>query len=319
MKGKVLITDPVHDLLQDGLVQMGYDVDYRPEIQQERVHDIIADYVGLIINSKIKAGMQLFERAEHLKFIGRLGSGLEVIDQAAAKEKGIHFFNSPEGNRDAVAEHAMGMLLSLMNNIHIADREVRDALWMREVNRGVELKGKTVGIIGYGNTGSEFAQRLQGFGVKILAYDKYKSNYGNKYVLESTLDAVLFESDVLSLHIQLTDESHHLINRQLINKLGKAIYLVNTSRGGVVNTADLIYGIKAGKILGAALDVLENEHLAVLQGEELAVFEELVKERRVLLTPHIAGWTHESKKRIAEVVLDKVRQFEMQSEQGFGT
>jgi D-3-phosphoglycerate dehydrogenase len=312
MKGKVLVTDPVHHLLLEGLTAMGYEVDYLPETSQDKVLAIISDYTGLIINSKIHADMQLIHQGTRLQFIGRLGSGLEVIDQVYAKEKGIYYFNTPEGNRDAVAEHAIGMLLSLLNNIHKADREVRNHQWLREINRGTELGGKTVGIIGFGNTGQAFAQRLKGFGVKVLAYDKYTSHYGNEYVMESTLDDIFFQADVVSLHIQLTEDTYHLFNRQFFEKFRKPIYLVNTARGKVVDTTDLIYGMQTGKILGAALDVLENEQISSLTGTELTIFEDLIKEQRVLLTPHVAGWTHESKRRIAEVVLHKLRLYETQ-------
>lgn len=309
MKGKVLVTDPVHPLLLKGLLDMGFEPDYRPTIERFEVLDIISGYTGLIINSKILADVQLIDLAVHLEFIGRLGSGLEVIDQAYAKKKGIFFFNSPEGNKDAVAEHAVGMLLGLLNNIPKADREVRNYLWNREPNRGTELGGKTVGIIGFGHTGSAFAQRLSGFGVHILAYDKYKTGFATQQVKECGLDEIFDQADIVSLHVQLTEETKYMVNRAFIERLKKPVYLVNTSRGMVVDTHALVWALGEGKILGAALDVLEQEKLDKLTLQQQADFEELRKNDKVLLTPHIAGWTHESKEKIAELILYKLKDF----------
>jgi D-3-phosphoglycerate dehydrogenase len=234
---------------------------------------------------------------------------LEVIDQAYARKKGIFFFNSPEGNRDAVAEHAVGMLLGLLNNISKADREVRNNLWNREPNRGTELGGKTVGIIGYGNTGSAFAKRLVGFGVQILAYDKYKTGFATETVQECSMEDVFAKADIISLHVQLTDETRYLVDRAFIEQFKKPIYLVNTSRGMVVNTHDLVWALGEDKILGAALDVLEQEKLDKLTLQQRANLDVLQQNNKVLLTPHIAGWTHESKQKIAELILYKLKDF----------
>jgi D-3-phosphoglycerate dehydrogenase / 2-oxoglutarate reductase len=305
---KVLITDPVHPLLLQELEGMGYVVDYEPAIDQEGVIKVISEYTGLIINSKILAGVQLIDQGVRLKFIGRLGAGLEVIDQAYASAKGIKCFNTPEGNCDAVAEHAMGMLLGLMNHISRADAQVRKGQWLREPNRGVELGGKTVGIIGYGNTGAAFAKRLAGFDVQIMAYDKYKSGFGTGTVEETRLNAIYEHADVISLHVQLTSETNFLVNKKFIKEVKKPFYLINTSRGKVVNTEDLLWALNEGLILGAALDVLENEKLETFSEKELLQFERLVAHSNVLLTPHVAGWTKESKEKIAKTMAYKIKE-----------
>ena len=306
MKGRILITDPVHQILIDGLQQLGYEVDYLPETNQAAVLQIISQYVGLIINSKISADMQLIDRGLHLKFIGRLGSGLEVIDQVHAERKGIIFFNSPEGNRDSVAEHTLGMMLCLLNHIHIANWEVHNRKWLREQNRGTELKGKTIGIIGFGNTGKAVAEKLSGFGVQIRAYDKYVHGYGNGLLREVQLQEIFEQADIVTLHVQLTPETANMVNKDFISRFSKPVYLVNTSRGGVLSAEGLIWGLEQGKILGAALDVLEQEKLEAMDKRQIHEFDQLASFNNVLFTPHIAGWTYESKKRIAEVVLNKV-------------
>lgn len=307
-KGKILITDPVHPILIEELEGLNYEVDYQPSIDQQGVIDVIPLYTGLIINSKINAGVQLIDKGERLKFIGRLGAGLEVIDQPYATSKGIQYFNTPEGNCDAVAEHAIGMLLGMMNHINRADAQVRKGQWIREPNRGVELGGKTVGIIGYGNTGFAFAKKLTGFDLRILAYDKYKSGFGTRTIEETRLNVIHEQADVVSLHVQLTPETHYLVNKSFIQRFSKPFYLVNTSRGNVVCTEDILWGLDEGLILGAALDVLENEKLDKLNEKELKVFERLVNHSKVLLTPHVAGWTKESKEKIAKTMAYKIKE-----------
>ena len=307
MKPKVLVTDPVHDLLISGLEEMGFEVVYRPEIKYNEALGVVGAYEGIIINSKIKAGVQLIDAGQRLKFIGRLGSGLDVIDEGYATEKNIRYFNTPEANCDAVAEHALGMLLSLLNNICHANNELHHGNWSREPNRGTELGGKTVGIIGYGNTGRAFAQRLQGFNVQVLAYDKYIGGFGKGHVQEATLQTLFDEADFLSLHTQLTDETRYMVNADFLKRFRKPFYLMNTSRGQVVRTADLLEAVSHGIVLGAALDVLENEKPDTYSEDEQKLFERLTREPRILLTPHIAGWTRESKQKIAESVLCKVR------------
>jgi D-3-phosphoglycerate dehydrogenase len=304
---KILITDQLHPLLQQGLEQDGFTVDYRPDISAEEVLEIIPAYEGLVINSKVYAGKELIDRAPKLKFICRAGSGLEVIDTTYAAQKNIAAFNSPEGNRTAVAEHALGMLLNLMNHISIADAQLRNYEWKREENRGNELTGKTVGIIAYGHNAQAFAKVLQGFDVQVRAYDKYLQGYGGGYVKEATLAEIFESADVLSLHLPLTDETKYMIDYNFLSSFKKPVWFVNISRGKVLHTADLLRCLTEGKIKGAALDVFENEKLSTFTAAEKQVFDALLAEKRVLLTPHIAGWTHESKQKIAEVLLEKIR------------
>ncbi len=306
---KILITDAAHHELVEGLTKLGFTVDYKPEISVEEVMSSIAGYFGLIINSRVPANRTLLECATQLKFVCRLGSGLEVIDLECAKELGIAAFNSPEGNRVAVAEHALGLLLCLMNNISKANAEVKQGHWIREANRGEELSGKTVGLIAYGNNAQAFAKILSGFDVRCLAYDKYLKNFSSNYVTESSLDRIFEEADVLSIHLPLTQETRFMINYDFLASFKKKIWLINTARGKVLRTADLIRCLDEGNIRGAALDVLENEKLHTLSNEEKVVFQRLATHERVLLTPHVAGWTHQSKKKIAEVLLHKIKTF----------
>lgn len=306
---RALITDDVHPLLIDELKAMGYEVDFRPDITAEETAEIIAPYSGLIINSKIFCGEELLRRAPNLRWVGRLGSGMEVIDTKACDIHGVRYFNSPEGNRNAVAEHALGLLLNILNNISISYNEVRQRQWIREPNRGTELSGKTVGIIAFGNTGEAFSKVLAGFDVHILAYDKYKKGFGNDRVKESTMEEIYAKADIISLHLPLTPETKYLADKQFFGSFAKPIYCINTSRGKVVDTAALFYAVKSGHVKAAALDVLENEKINQLSSSEQEWFDGLVAEKRILLTPHIAGWTHESKRKIAEVVVSRVRSF----------
>ena len=306
---KVLITDDVHILLIEGLQQMGFEVVFRPDISFEETLAAIEPFTGLIINSKIFCGPELLDKAPKLKWIGRLGSGMEVIDRAACDARGVKYFNSPEGNRNAVAEHALGLLLNLMNNITKSNNEVKAGKWIREPNRGEELSGKTVGIIAFGNTGEAFAKILSGFDVQILAYDKYKSGFGNEAVKESSLEEIFEKADIVSLHLPLTDETKYMVDESFLNSFRKPIYLINTSRGKVLKTTALLSAIRSGKVKAAAMDVLENEKIAQLNAQEQEWFDALCKEERIILTPHIAGWTIESKRKIAEVVLSTLKGF----------
>lgn len=304
---KILITDEVHPLLIEGLELAGYVVDYLPNIKPDEVLAAIGDYEGLIVNSKVYVGKEMLDRAVQLKFVCRAGSGLEMIDLEYAKQKGVVAFNSPEGNRNAVAEHALGMLLNLMNHISKADAEVRNHEWKREENRGHELSGKTVGLIAFGNTAQAFAKLLRGFEVRVLAYDKYYQGFSTDYIFESSLQQIFEEAEIVSLHLPLTNETEYLVDYTFLSSFKKNYWLLNTSRGKVMRTIDLIKCLEEGKIVGAALDVLENERLNALSEEENAVFGKLIQDKRVLLTPHIAGWTHESKRKIAEVLLRRIR------------
>lgn len=303
---KVLITDGVHQLLINGLEDRNYEVDYQPNIKLDEVHAIIRDYEGIIINTKTVLDRSLLDKATQLKFVGRLGSGLEIIDLEYAQEKGVYCFNTPEGNRNAVAEHALGLILNLFNNINISANEVASAVWNREENRGEELEGKTVGIIGYGNTGQSFAKKLRGFDVEVLGYDKFKSNFGTEFVKEVQLEEVYKKADVLSLHLPLTDDTFNWLDEARINRFEKDFYVINTSRGKVLKQADLLKYLQKSKILGAGLDVLENEKLGTFDKVEKYVFEGLNSLKNVIITPHIAGWTHQSKLKIAQVVLDNI-------------
>ncbi|MBS1595437.1 MAG: hypothetical protein JST90_14060 [Bacteroidetes bacterium] len=306
---RALITDDVHPLLIEELKGMGYEVDFRPDITAEETANIIAPYSGLIINSKIFCGEELLAKAPNLKWVGRLGSGMEVIDTKACEAYGVKYFNSPEGNRNAVAEHALGLLLNILNNISTSYNEVRQGQWIREPNRGTELSGKTVGIIAFGNTGEAFSKVLNGFDVNILAYDKYKKGFGNDRVKEATMEEIFAAADIVSLHLPLTPETQHLVDQKFFESFAKPIYFINTSRGKVVETTALLHAVKSGHVKAAALDVLENEKIQNLSGAEQEWFDSLVAEKRILLTPHIAGWTHESKRKIAEVVVSRVKAF----------
>ena len=303
VRGKILITDEVHPLLPEGLAEMGFDVQYRPEITAAQVMDAIDGFEGLVINSKVYVGKEMLDKAQHLKFVCRAGSGLEVIDLSYAKTKNVIAFNSPEGNRNAVAEFALGALLNMMRNISTSNAQVKQQLWKREENRGVELSGKTVGLIAFGNTGQAFAKLLAGFDARVLAYDKYYHGFTKDYVVESSLEQIFEEADVLSLHLPLTEETKNMIDYDFLSSFKKPYWFINTSRGKVLRTNDMVRCLAEDKIIAASLDVLENEKLASFSSEEEKTFELLISNQRIFLSPHIAGWTHESKRKIAEVLL----------------
>lgn len=309
MKQKILITDKVHHLLPQGLEELGFDVLYDTSIGMEQLPDIIAGYTGVVINSKIKMTRAIIDKAVQLKFIGRLGSGMEIIDVPYARSKGITCINSPEGNRDAVAEHAIGMLLALNNNLIVADAEVRKMEWHREKNRGVELKGKTLGIIGLGNTGSSVAKKMSSWELKIISYDKYRTDYGSEldFVERVTLEDILNQADVITLHLPLTDETRHMVDRTFLQKCKKMPVLINTSRGSVVKTEDLLEALEKNWISGACLDVFENEKPSNYSIGEKALYESLFMHNNLIVSPHIAGWTHESLEKIASVLLEKIK------------
>lgn len=306
----VLFVDSTHYRLPEKLSQSGFNCDYKSDITPENIIKIIPKYDGVIIRSKIKIDKTIIDAATNLKFIGRVGAGLENIDVEYATQKGVKCFNSPEGNRDAVGEQALGMLLTLFNNILKADAEVRAGKWIREGNRGLEIKGKTVGIIGYGNMGGAFAQRLKGFEANVIAYDKYKINYSDEFVAEKELEDLFEQTDILSLHIPLTEETKFIVNDKFINRFKNDIYIINTARGKVLKTEDLVKNMKSGKVLGTALDVLEYEQVSfenLHSGNDLPeAFQYLIKSNNVVLTPHIAGWTHESNIKLSEYLADKI-------------
>lgn len=307
---RVLITDDCHPLLTDGLSKLGYVCDYLPEISPDATLAAIPEYEGLIINSKILVNRTFLDAAVKLRFVGRLGSGMEIVDRPYAAEKGVAVVSSPEGNRNAVAEQALGMLLALANNLIRGDRQVRQNVWEREANRGFELSGRTIGLIGFGHTGSQFARKLQGMNMRVMAYDKYKTTgYAAEmpWVEETTLETIQQEAEIISLHLPLTEETRFIVNRQFIQNCKKGFILINTARGKCVHTADLIEGLENKSIAGACLDVFENEKPHTYTESELQLYEKLHQFDQVVFSPHVAGWTHESKRLLAEVLLHKIK------------
>ncbi|MBB5624161.1 D-3-phosphoglycerate dehydrogenase [Pedobacter cryoconitis] len=306
MNGKILIVDDLHPVFKSRAEQLGYEVDDRPLITRAETLAVISGYDGIAVRTKFKIDRELMEAAPGLKFVARAGAGLDNIDEAYAKERNIKLLNAPEGNRDAVGEHAMGMLLSLINTHRKADIEIRNGIWDREGNRGWELKGKTVGIIGYGFMGSSMARKLSGFEVKVLAYDKYKTGFSDAYAQECSMEEIVKHSDVLSLHIPLTSETRQMVDEEYLYHFKKNIFFINTARGEIVNTKAVLAAIKSGKILGAGLDVLEVEKFPALAEQEW--FAELKESEKVILTPHVGGWTFDSYRKISEVLADKLEQ-----------
>ncbi|MFN4080745.1 MAG: NAD(P)-dependent oxidoreductase [Saprospiraceae bacterium] len=309
MSNSVLITDDCHEYLRDGLAGMGYRCDFEPDITDPQTRERIPDYAGLIVNSKIRVDRDFLDRASRLKFIGRLGSGMEMIDRDYAAQRGVRVIGSPAGNANAVAEQALGMLLALAANLARAGREMRQLIWRREANRGWELMGKTIGIIGFGHTGRRFGGKLAGLGVRILAYDKYKTDYasGMSWVQEADLEQIQREADVISLHLPLTPETAGLVDARFLASCKPGVALINTSRGACVRTADLLDALRCGQVSGACLDVFENEKPHTYTPQEEAMYRELLNLDQVVATPHIAGWTRESKYRMAEILLDGIR------------
>ncbi len=306
---KVLFIESVHDILHKRLEDAGYACDFRYEMSRVQLLEIASSYEGVVVRSRIKLDREFIDAAPNLRFIARSGSGLENIDLDYAQSKAISVYNSPEGNRDAVGEHAVGMLLMLLNNLRQADADVRAGRWPREENRGSEIAGKTVGIIGYGVMGSALAQKLSGFGARVIAHDKYKSQYGDAVVREVSLEGLKAEADIVSLHLPLNDETHYYADASFFNSFAKPIYFINTARGKNTNTQALVDALKSGKVRGACLDVIEYEK-ASLEGLEqdpsLTAMRELIGMPNVVLSPHIAGWTHESYEKLSSVLADKL-------------
>lgn len=306
---RILFIDSVHNRLQKELEAVGLVCDLQYDWDSDKIAAELPNYTGIVIRSRIKLDKEIISKGANLKFIARAGAGMENIDIHFAHSMGIHCLHAPEGNRDAVGEHALGMLLCLFNNICRADKEVRGGKWIREGNRGIELQGKTVGIIGYGNMGSAFAQRLKGFGVNVLAYDKYKKGFSDEYAREASLEELFEKADVLSLHVPLTDETRFMVDDAFLAKFKKNIYLINTARGKMVKTDGLVKHLKQGKVLGACLDVLEYESLSfeAMKPENMPEpLQYLISSDKVILTPHIAGWTHESNEKIAAALASKI-------------
>jgi D-3-phosphoglycerate dehydrogenase len=307
MKGKILIVDDLHPVFKERATAMGYEVHDEPLITRAQTLATIADYVGIAVRTKFKIDQELMVAAPNLKFIARAGAGLDNIDVAFAKQRDITLLNAPEGNMDAVGEHATGLLLSLMNNFRNADTEVRNGIWDREGNRGYELKGRTVGSIGYGFLGQSFAKKLSGFDVNVIAYDKYKTGFTDAYAKEVSMEEIVKQSDVLSLHIPLTAETRQLVDDEYLLHFRKPIFFINTARGEVVNTKAVLSAIKNNKIIGAGLDVLEVEKFPTLAAQDW--FNDLKSSGKVILTPHVGGWTFESYRKISEVLAEKLDAF----------
>jgi D-3-phosphoglycerate dehydrogenase len=305
----ILLIDTVHPSFKKGIEELGYSFTDGTTWSNDKILEELHNYTGILVRSKITLDKNFFDKAPNLKFIARAGAGIEHIDIEEAKKRNIAIITAPEGNRDSVGEHSIGMLLSLTNNLSKADKEIREGKWIREDNRGYEIQGKTVGIIGYGYMGSAFAQRLSGFDCKVIAYDKYKKNFSDKLVIEVSLQTLFDETDILSLHIPLTEETNYMVNDGFINLFAKSIFIINTSRGKIINTKDLVKSIKTAKIRGAALDVLEYENQSFESKGEITdkeTYDYLINSNKVILTPHIAGWTFESYKKIAEVLVAKI-------------
>lgn len=306
MSRKALITAKVHEYLINRLEKSGYEVIYRPSITYDEAIATIPECTGMIVTTRLKVDRQLLNSAGQLQWIGRLGSGMELIDVPYAESKGIRCVSSPEGNCDAVGEQALGMLLCLMNNVLKSNLELRRGIWERDGNRGFELNGKTVGIIGYGHTGGAFVRKLQGFDVQVLAYDKYKTGFSAGFVKEAAMEQLYAEADVVSIHLPLTDETYHLANAAFFSAFAKPVYFLNTARGKIVNTPDIIAALESGTIAGACLDVLENEKLSAYSAAEQQQFEKLLQFPNVVMTPHIAGYSHEASIKMPQYVLDKL-------------
>lgn len=339
-KLKVLFVDSTHPVLKEELLSMNFICDDLSSFSDRSFEELLPEYHGIVIRSKVTLDKAILEKAKNLKFIARAGAGMESIDVEYAESHGIACIKAPEGNKDAVADHALGMILTLFKKLHIADNEVKRGLWHRESNRGTELTGKTAGIIGCGFTGGGVAKRLKGFDVNVLAYDKYKSNFSDEHVTEVTMERIYEEADIVFLHLPLTEETEYMVNDEFIQRFKKNIYLVNTSRGKVVKTEDLVANLKTGKILGACLDVLEYESASFERLKGLGMWtnnrgrdinklgawlmklgvwqyrhpvQYLVKSENVVLTPHIAGWSHESYKKISQILADKIRELGLTS------
>lgn len=306
---KVLFIDSVHPILEQRLRKLQFDCETDYNSNRVELLSKISHYQGLVVRSKTPIDKEFLTAATQLKFIARSGAGLENIDLEEAQKRGIQLFSAPEGNMQAVGEHAVGMLLNLFNNISIADAEVKSGKWRREENRGIELSGKTIGIIGYGNMGNSFAKCLSGFNCEVLAYDLYKCNYSNGFAQEASLKQIQAESDIISFHTPYNESTHYYLDETFIQSMSKAFYVVNTARGKVVKTSALIKGLKSGKILGACLDVLEFEKSSfenMFDREIPNDFKFLIGSNKVLLSPHIAGWTHESYKKLSTILADKI-------------
>jgi D-3-phosphoglycerate dehydrogenase len=304
---KILFIDKVHEKLKNLLESEGNYCQLGHNLSKDEIKNIIANFDGIIIRSRFKIDKEFLSHCINLKFIARAGSGVENIDQKQAQQQNIKVFNAPEGNRQAVAEHCLAMLLNLFNKLNKSDNQVRNGIWEREENRGIELNGKTIAIIGYGNNGSAFAKILSGFNCNVITYDKYLKNIDSQYAIQVEMSEIFQQADVVSLHIPLTDETEFLVNQKFIDSFSKSFYLINSARGKCTNTSDILKGIKSNQILGACLDVHEYEKISFESIEDMPNdFKELLKSNKTIFSPHIAGWTHESNIKISEILFEKI-------------
>jgi len=305
---KILIADEMHPSINEMIEMEGWEYNYVPDASREDILAMIKDYDGLMIRSKTFVDKDLLDCAHRLKFIARAGAGLDLIDLEEVSRRKIILFHAGEANRDAVAEHVLGMILALFNNLIRADAEVRKGIWLREENRGVELMSQTVGLIGYGNNGGATAKRLNSFGCRVLAYDKFRSDYGDAFAQEASLDRIMQEATLVSMHVPLTADTRGMINDEFVEHMAHPFYLVNAARGEVAQLGAVVRGLQSGKILGACLDVLENEKLGKLTKEQQNNFDFLIQSDKVILSPHVAGWSRESYVRINEVLKRQIKE-----------
>ncbi|MEO9968026.1 MAG: NAD(P)-dependent oxidoreductase [Reichenbachiella sp.] len=308
---RVLIIDEMHKSISPLLTKLGFEPDYCPNISREEIINLPQQYVGMVVRSKTAIDKVLLSGQKELKFIARAGAGIDQLDVAYLESRNIEIINAPEGNRDALGEHVLGMLLSLANNLRHADMEVRNRVWDREGNRGFEIGGKTVGLLGYGNMGSAVAEKLSGFGCRVIAYDKYKKKYGDLYAEEASMEDIFEQADIFSIHVPLTNETKNLVDLSYLQQFKKPIVLINAARGEIIPIGDLLQAIDHGTVRLAALDVLENEKLSFLTDEQAVSFNKLIREDRVLLTPHVGGWSFESYQKINEVLVEKIKHLDL--------
>jgi len=308
---KIIFLDTVHPILEERLIAANHQCIHLTDNDFKSTKKLISVADGIVVRSRFPMDANLLDAAPDLKFIARSGAGMENIDLEYCAKRNIQLFNAPEGNRNAVGEHALGMLLALLNNLVTADAEVRSGKWDREGNRGIELDGKTVGIIGFGNNGEAFAKKLRGFDVQILAYDKYKRNFGNEFVKESSLEELYANADIISFHIPQNEETLFWANDTFFESIQKPFFLLNLSRGKIVETKALLKAIENGKVLGSGLDVLEFEKASFenfFDGNMPEAFQQLLASKKVILSPHVGGWTNESYFKLSDVLADKILQ-----------
>lgn len=313
MKGKVLVIGNIDKVLINNLNAFGFQCDYEENIQYKKLPSVIEPYCGLVVRTYL-VDKRIIDAGKNLKFIGRSGSGLDKIDTTYAESKNIKVFNSPEGNANAVAEHSVGMILSLLHHINKSDREMRRFVFDRRRNTGTELASKTIGIIGYGNTGSRLAKKIGSFGCNILVYDKYLTGFGTKEIKESTLNEIFEKADIVSVHLQGNAETEEYINANFINQFKKPIYLINTSRGMIMNTKDVWLGLKSEKLIGVGLDVFENEDLSTITFRQKQMFKKIARSNKTIVTPHVAGWSTEAEFKIADILSKKIIDFYTQKD-----